>query len=83
MRSAVQIATRRQAREDPVVARFRERVLAALGNAVERIVLFGSRGRGDEHAESDWDFAVFFDRDPSKRAKVKRRTSNVTALRRC
>jgi predicted nucleotidyltransferase len=67
MRSAAQIAARRQAREDSVVARFRERVLAALGDRIERVVLFGSRARGDEHAESDWDFAVFFDRDPSER----------------
>ena len=50
-----------------MVARFRERVLAALGDRVERIVLFGSRARGDEHAESDWDVAVFFDHDPSER----------------
>jgi uncharacterized protein len=67
MRPAVDIASRRSAAEDPVVARFRERVLAALGDGIERIVLFGSRARGDEHAESDWDFAVFFDHDPSER----------------
>jgi uncharacterized protein len=76
MRSAVQIATRRQAREHPVVARLRERVLAALGYRVERIVLFGSRARGDEHAESDWDFAVFFAHDPSEREQ--RLLSDVT-----
>ena len=76
MRSAVQIATRRQAREHPVVARLRERVLAALGDRVERIVLFGSRARGDEHAESDWDFAVFFAHDPSEREQ--RLLSDVT-----
>lgn len=59
-----------------MVARFRERVLAALGDGVERIVLFGSRARGDEHAESDWDFAVFFDHDPSEREQ--RTLSDVT-----
>ena len=67
MRPAVDIASRRSAAEDPVVACFRERVLAALGDGIERIVLFGSRARGEEHAESDWDFAVFFDHDPSER----------------
>jgi uncharacterized protein (UPF0332 family)/predicted nucleotidyltransferase len=76
MRSVAQIATRRQAREEPVVARFRERVLAALGDGIERIVLFGSRARGDEHAESDWDFAVFFDHDLSEREQ--RLLSDVT-----
>jgi predicted nucleotidyltransferase len=76
MRSAAQIAARRQAREDSVVARFRERVLAALGDRIERVMLFGSRARGDAHAESDWDFAVFFDRDPSEREE--RLLSDVT-----
>lgn len=76
MRSAMQIAARREAREDPVVARFRKRVLAALGDKIERIVLFGSRARGDEHAKSDWDFAVFFDHDPSEREQ--RLLSEVT-----
>jgi predicted nucleotidyltransferase len=53
MRPAIHITGRRSAGEDRVVARFRERVVAALGDSVERIVLFGSRARGDEHAESD------------------------------
>jgi uncharacterized protein len=67
IRSPLHVAHRDDPPEDPVVARFRERVLAAFGDHVERIVLFGSRARGDEHAASDWDFAVFFDRDPTKR----------------
>jgi uncharacterized protein len=66
IRSPLRIASRREAAEEPVVARFRERVLAAFGGDVERIVLFGSRARGDEHAESDWDFAVFFDHAPTE-----------------
>lgn len=76
MRSAVDIASRRHTADDPVVARFRERVLAAFGDGIERIVLFGSRARGDEHAESDWDFAVFFEHDPSEREQ--RILSDVT-----
>jgi uncharacterized protein (UPF0332 family) len=58
MRSAAQIATRKQAREDPVVARFRERVLSALGDGVERIVLFGSRARGDETPDDRFEGVV-------------------------
>src|SRR3954447_16659991 len=36
----------------------------------ERIVLFGSRGRGDHHAESDYDVMIVVDRSdpPSERA---------------
>jgi uncharacterized protein (UPF0332 family)/predicted nucleotidyltransferase len=47
-------------------ARFRDLVLAALPGQVERIVLFGSRATGETHGESDWDFAVFLAREPTK-----------------
>jgi uncharacterized protein (UPF0332 family) len=47
-------------------ARFCERVLAAFPGRVERIVLFGSRARGEAHDESDWDFAVFLDHEPTQ-----------------
>jgi len=47
-------------------ARYRARVLAAFPGQVERIVLFGSRARGEAHAESDWDFAVFLDHAPTE-----------------
>jgi uncharacterized protein len=66
IRSPVHVASRRTAAQEPVVAHFCERVLAAFGGDVERIVLFGSRARGEEHAESDWDFAVFFDHAPTE-----------------
>ncbi len=51
--------------DEALPARYRARVLAALPGQVERIVLFGSRARGDAHAESDWDFAVFLDHEPT------------------
>lgn len=44
---------------DPILARFRATVEQAYGDRVERIVLFGSRARGDADAESDYDVAVF------------------------
>ena len=28
---------------------------------LQLLILFGSRARGEEHAESDWDFAVLYD----------------------
>ena len=40
-------------------AEFRRRAEAALPGRVSKIVLFGSRARGDARADSDWDFAVF------------------------
>ncbi|MGH6904719.1 MAG: nucleotidyltransferase domain-containing protein [Geminicoccaceae bacterium] len=66
IRSPVHVSRSRDRPEDPVVARFRARVLAAFGGRIERIVLFGSRARGNQHADSDWDFAVFFDRAPTE-----------------
>jgi len=45
--------------EDPVLARFRKALDEMYGNRLDRVVLFGSRARGDAHAESDYDVAVF------------------------
>jgi uncharacterized protein (UPF0332 family)/predicted nucleotidyltransferase len=44
---------------DPVLRRFRAALDEIYGDRVERIVLFGSRARGQAHAESDYDVAVF------------------------
>ncbi|MBF0269251.1 MAG: nucleotidyltransferase domain-containing protein [Alphaproteobacteria bacterium] len=38
---------------------FKRRAQVALPGRVERVVLFGSRARGDSGPESDWDMAVF------------------------
>ena len=45
--------------DDPVIAHFRKALRAMYGDRLERAVLFGSRARGDAHAESDYDVAVF------------------------
>lgn len=47
-----------------VTATYRDLVLAALPGRIERIVLFGSRARGDHTEHSDWDMAVYLDRPP-------------------
>lgn len=38
---------------------FKRRAESALPGRVARVVLFGSRARGDAGEDSDWDFAVF------------------------
>lgn len=43
----------------PVLLRFRKALGENYGNRLERVVLFGSRARGDAHADSDYDVAVF------------------------
>jgi predicted nucleotidyltransferase len=44
---------------DPVLIRFREALEEIYGNRLERIVVFGSRARGDAQPDSDYDVAVF------------------------
>jgi predicted nucleotidyltransferase len=45
--------------DDPVLIRFRTALDALYGDRLERVVLFGSRARGDARADSDYDVAVF------------------------
>jgi predicted nucleotidyltransferase len=42
-----------------LIRRFKARAESALPGRVARVVLFGSRARGEAHARSDWDVAVF------------------------
>jgi uncharacterized protein len=44
---------------DPVLIRFRAALDALYGDRIERVVLFGSRARGDATPDSDYDVAVF------------------------
>jgi uncharacterized protein len=45
--------------DDPILTRFRRDVDAVYGPDVDRVVLFGSRARGDARPDSDYDVAVF------------------------
>jgi uncharacterized protein len=42
-----------------VLTRFRAALDEAYGSRIERVVLFGSRARGDARPDSDYDVAVF------------------------
>lgn len=46
-------------RIDPVLEEFRDAVVRQFGGRLERIVLYGSRARGDARPDSDYDIAIF------------------------
>ncbi len=52
---------------DPVLDRFRAAISDLYGERLDRVVLFGSRARGDARDDSDYDIAVFL-RDVEDRA---------------
>jgi len=45
--------------DDPILKRFRPALDALFGDRIERVVLYGSRVRGDVHADSDYGIAMF------------------------
>jgi predicted nucleotidyltransferase len=47
---------------DPVAVEFARKVRERLGPRVRRMVLFGSRARGDSREDSDYDVVVVVDR---------------------
>ena len=63
--------------DDPVLARLRKALDDMYGDRLERVVLFGSRARGDAHAESDYDVAVFL-RDMADRFAEMNRLADLS-----
>jgi uncharacterized protein len=63
--------------DGPALARFRAAVDELYGNRIERILLFGSRARGDHQPDSDYDVAVFI-RDPGSFCEENHRLAVVT-----
>lgn len=57
---------------DPVLSRFRAALDEIYGDQIERVVLFGSRARGDAHADSDYDVAVFLKELPDRWPELHR-----------
>lgn len=45
--------------DDPLLRRFQAALNEVYGSQIERVVLFGSRARGEAQPESDYDVAVF------------------------
>jgi predicted nucleotidyltransferase len=62
--------------DDPVLARFRVALTEAYGERAERVVLYGSRARGEHRPDSDYDVAVFL-RNLTERAKEMHRLAEM------
>jgi predicted nucleotidyltransferase len=45
--------------DDPILRRFKAALSAVYGDRIERVILFGSRARGEARPDSDYDIAVF------------------------
>ena len=65
---------------DPVLKRFRAALDAIYGSRIERIVLFGSRARGDCRPESDYDVAVFVRGMTDRATEMKRLADSETDI---
>jgi predicted nucleotidyltransferase len=57
---------------DPILARFRRALDEIYGDQLDRVVLFGSRARGDARPDSDYDVAVFLKALPDRWAELDR-----------
>ena len=69
-----------KALDDPVLKRFRAAVAEIYGDRVARIVLFGSRARGEAGPDSDYDVAVFLRDMPDRFAEMNRLADVATDI---
>ena len=52
--------------DDPILRNYQAALMAAYGETLDRVVLFGSRARGEATDDSDYDVAVFLKSLPDR-----------------
>jgi predicted nucleotidyltransferase len=67
--------------DDPILKRFRAALDAAYGLRLDRVVLYGSRARGDAGLDSDYDIAVFLRDMPDRAVELNRLADLGTDIR--
>jgi uncharacterized protein len=58
--------------DDPVLQRYKAALGNLYGDRIDRVILFGSRARGDAHADSDYDVAIFLKSMPDRWVEFNR-----------
>lgn len=66
--------------DDPLLKRFRATLSELYGERLERVMLYGSRARGDAREDSDYDVAVFLHDMPDRIAELYRLADLGTAI---
>ena len=67
-------------RDNPVLKRFRATLDEIYGPRLERVMLYGSRARGDAREDSDYDVAVFLRDMPDRIAELYRLADLSSAI---
>jgi predicted nucleotidyltransferase len=65
---------------DPILTRFRATLDEIYGPRLERVMLYGSRARGDAREDSDYDVAVFLRDMPDRIAELCRLADLSSAI---
>lgn len=66
--------------DDPILTHFRATLDELYGPRLERVLLYGSRARGDAREDSDYDVAVFLRDMPDRIAELYRLADLSTAI---
>src|SRR5215813_7049111 len=67
-------------RQNSILSRFRAAVEEIYGDRLERVVLYGSRARGDHRPDSDYDIAVFIKDSGTLTDELERLASLSTGI---